>query len=243
MKFTIGLMGMALLVCTQVQAADADNIEPSMQKVQSAPDDKHLQDCADCPLLVKLPHAEQGAEKLAVGQTEITDAQFRYFLQRTGYDAGEAWKAEHSEKQLPALNLDWYAASAYVRWLSRLTGQHYRLPTSAEWERAVHGGMKTRYWWGDEANDGCGKEHLSLLFFPYDKQCATASKADLVEVASLSANPWGLYDMLGNAGEWTQDGKACGGTDFSTPYHPAGCGSDFEINPAHTGLRVVRELP
>lgn len=206
-----------------------------------------VQDCADCPLMVILPRQGSGGGKpgqhIAVGQTEVTEAQFRYFLNRTGYDAGEAWQKENGAPGLPAVNVDQYAAQAYVRWLSRYTGQRYRLPSPAEWEQAAHGGLQTRYWWGDEATDGCGKEHLSQLFFPYDRQCATAPKTDLMEVASMSANPWGLYDMVGNAGEWTQDGKACGGADFSTPYHPAGCGSDFEINLAHTGLRVVRELP
>lgn len=180
----------------------------------------------------------------ALGQTEVTEVQFRYFLRRTGYNAGEAWKTELQSATRPAVNLDWYAASAYVRWLSRYTGQRYRLPSAEEWEYATRGGKPTRYWWGGAAVEGCGKEHLSILFFPMGQQCASAQEQNLIDVASMSPNPWGLYDMLGNAGEWTADARACGGPDFFNQYHEAACStSDFEINPAHTGFRVVRELP
>lgn len=220
-----------------------------------------FRDCPDCPEMVVIPAGEftmtdagntSGApahkvkleHDFAYGQTEVTEAQFRYFLRRTGYNAGEGWKTELQSEKRPAVNLDWYAASAYVRWLSRYTGKRYRLPAETEWAYAAHGGKATRYWWGDSAGDGCGKEHLSILFFPMGQECASAQKQGLTDVASLSTNPWGLHDMLGNAGEWTADAKACGGLDFFHPYHEAACSTnDFEINPAHTGFRVVRELP
>ena len=64
----------------------------------------------------------------------------------------------------PVINVSWDDAQRYVAWLSRLTGQSYRLLTEAEWEYAARAGTTTAYYWGDEigkgnANcNGCGSQ-------------------------------------------------------------------------------------
>ena len=64
----------------------------------------------------------------------------------------------------PVINVSWDDAQHYVAWLSRMTGQPYRLLTEAEWEYAARAGTTTAYYWGDEigkgnANcDGCGSQ-------------------------------------------------------------------------------------
>ena len=189
--------------------------------------EKTLQDCADCPVMVVLPAGKflMGAEgdaatqpihavtmkyAFAMGKTEVTQAQFQFFLKRTGYSTDPAILSAVYAARKPVVNVDWYAASAYARWLSRHTGHRYRLPSEAEWEYAARGGKSTRYWWGELAFEACGKEHLNSTFFPFDQPCSTAHEADTVEVASALPNPWGLYDMLGNAGEWMLDcSSAC----------------------------------
>ncbi len=99
----------------------------------------------------------------------------------------------------PAINVSWDDAQAYVKWLSRITGKEYRLLSEAEYEYAARAGSQTAYPWGDDiklsgkamANcDGCGS--------PWDdKQTAP--------VGSFAANQFGLYDMVGNVWEWTED--------------------------------------
>ena len=49
----------------------------------------------------------------------------------------------------PVINVSWNDAVAYAAWLSALTGRSNRLPSDAEWGRAVRGGGATAYWWGD----------------------------------------------------------------------------------------------
>ena len=49
---------------------------------------------------------------------------------------------------MPAVNLTWHDAKAYVAWLSHRTGKTYRLTTSVEWEYVARAGTNTPYWWG-----------------------------------------------------------------------------------------------
>jgi formylglycine-generating enzyme required for sulfatase activity len=93
----------------------------------------------------------------------------------------------------------WDDAQTYAKWLSRVTGKPYRLLSEAEYEYAARAGTETQYPWGDEiklngqamANcDGCGSQ--------WDhKQTAP--------VGSFAANRFGLYQMVGNVYEWTED--------------------------------------
>lgn len=259
-------------------------LSPFCCMVQAA--DRILQDCADCPVMVAIPagkfmmgeadnpstmpvHQVKLNYSFAIGQTEVTEAQFRFFLQRTGYNAGPSHLTTPFSSTQPAVDVDWYAASAYALWLSRHTGHRYRLPSEAEWDYAAHAGNATRYWWGNSTADGCGKEHLPITFFPYDQPCASAQPQDTIDVASLIANPWGLYDMEGNVGEWMLDcppveaSAYAGAPDDGAPF--MGCSqysisrvvrgpsflasttprrlSDPSEHTSNTGFRVVRELP
>jgi formylglycine-generating enzyme required for sulfatase activity len=91
-------------------------------------------------------------------------------------------------------NVSWNDANACLTWLSEKTGQHYRLPTEAEWEYAARAGTTTAYWWGNEIGqgyadcDGCGSRWDNKVVAP---------------VGSFEPNPWGLYDTAGNVWEWT----------------------------------------
>jgi formylglycine-generating enzyme required for sulfatase activity len=101
-----------------------------------------------------------------------------------------------SGSNYPVVGVSWNDANAYAKWLSKKTGDFYRLPTEAEWEYAARGGTDTAYPWGNaigkgNANcygDGCG-----------DKFDYTAP------VGSFAANGYGLNDMNGNVWEWVQD--------------------------------------
>jgi formylglycine-generating enzyme required for sulfatase activity len=78
-------------------------------------------------------------------------------------------------------------------------GKGYRLPTEAEWEFACRAGSVTQYWFGDGEQD-LGKAD----WFSENFQGRTHA------VGELNANPFGLYDMYGNVGEWVQDGWQSG---------------------------------
>lgn len=96
----------------------------------------------------------------------------------------------------PVINVNWEDAQGFIAWLNEQSGAKYRLPSEAEWEYAARAGSTTQYPWGDA----------------FDPGRANGSRVDGADqwsntapVGSLSANEFGLYDMVGNVWEWTAD--------------------------------------
>lgn len=94
----------------------------------------------------------------------------------------------------PAIDMTHHAAMEYTRWLSAKTGKEYRLPTEAEWEYACRAGSKGPYFFGSEA------KQLGDYAWHMDN-----SENKPHEIGKKKANPWGLYDILGNVAEWVLD--------------------------------------
>ena len=117
----------------------------------------------------------------------------------------------HASLSLPRVQVNWNDSAEFTARLSqrekfnpcysrvaevvtRLSGDGYRLPTEAEWEFACRAGTETRYW--------CGEKIENL---EQSEWCTENSPSEVRPVAQLKANPFGLYDILGNVAEWTQD--------------------------------------
>lgn len=110
-----------------------------------------------------------------LGIREVTVAEFRLFIERTGYRtaaerrgsssvyneaagrlnrrSGVDWEYDYrgkkAEREMPVLHVNLHDAQAYVQWLSRETGKGYRLPSEAEYEYVARAGGNSTYWWGN----------------------------------------------------------------------------------------------
>lgn len=167
----------------------------------------------------------------ALGKTEITRGQFSAFVKRSKYitgdkcvtlngtrfeeQSGRNWRdigflqtTEH-----PASCVSWNDAKAYANWLTHKTGKPYRLSTEAEWEYAARGNSASARYWGDNPDEAC--EYANVADFTARTKVPGASFwllhqctdgfAYSAPVGSFKPNAFGLYDMLGNVTEWTED--------------------------------------
>ena len=98
--------------------------------------------------------------------------------------------------QQPVINVSWDDAKRYAAWLSKVTGQPYRLLSEAEYEYATRAGTTTTYPWGDRM----GQNNANCAY------CGTRWNGQRpAPVGSFAANKFGLYDMVGNVYEWVED--------------------------------------
>lgn len=112
----------------------------------------------------------------------------------------------------PVVNVTWNDAQALAQWLSRTEKRVYRLPTEAEWEYAARAGTRTRYPHGDDpqalttaANTFDASARPLWPAFAAHALKRADGFAFTAPVARFAPNAFGLYDMLGNAWEWTSD--------------------------------------
>lgn len=169
-----------------------------------------------------------------MGATEVTLEQYRQFdpdylngwydmhykdQVRPGYDMD-------ANPRFPVIRVPWTKAMAFCRWLSEKTGKKVSLPTEAQWEYAARGGSDRDFFFGERDSDfspyaNLGDVTLKELavqgvdpkpirnpnrfwdFVPRDERF-NDGKLHLAPVGSYKPNAYGLYDMIGNAAEWTR---------------------------------------
>ena len=138
------------------------------------------------------PVHEVSINRFAMGHYEVTFAEYDKFVEATSRtkpsDGG--W----GRGNRPVINVSWEDATAYTEWLSQQTGRQYRLPTEAEWEYAARAGTNTKFWWGNDI--GTNQANCN------NYACGDRFK-NTAPVGSFAANPFGLYDTVGNVWEWT----------------------------------------
>ena len=187
------------------------------------PEGKKFRDCPECPEMVVVPserfdmgspswekgrsddegpvHRVTISEPFAAGVYEVT---FREWdaCHRDGVCSHNPPDAGWGRGDRPVINVSWNDAKEYVRWLSRKTGEDYRLLSESEWEYAARAGTTGPFHFGttitpDQANyDGR---------YTYGTGRKGRYRQRTVPVGSFSPNAFGLHDVHGNVREWVED--------------------------------------
>jgi formylglycine-generating enzyme required for sulfatase activity len=160
----------------------------------------------------------------------VTVGEYKLFLEQGGYSNQDYWTEGHFEKWVapenwkeqlrhpnrPVVGVSWYEAAAYARWAK------CRLPTEAEWERAVRGPGGRTYPWGENTP-------ISNLM---NYGIVNVGHPTPVGVYPLGATPDGIMDCAGNVWEWCHD--------WFDPYYYDCSPTEKPRGPMPTSSRVMR---
>jgi iron(II)-dependent oxidoreductase len=136
----------------------------------------------------ELPQHAAFVNGFYIDRYEATVGQYRQFIQATGHRPPTMWSSEYRQPQddHPVIDLSWADAETYCRWAGK------RLPTEQEWEKAARG-TDGRIWpWGNQLE----RKHANTLD-------AAMGWTSPVGSFTQDVSPYGVYDMAGNAMEWT----------------------------------------
>ncbi|HWW22184.1 MAG TPA: bifunctional serine/threonine-protein kinase/formylglycine-generating enzyme family protein [Steroidobacteraceae bacterium] len=194
-------------------------VAPGQFMQGSAPNDAQAQP-------FELPqHNVSIAYPFAAGVYEVTVGQYRQFVVEANaesngcsvYDGdwqqsnSVSWKnaTEGQTDSYPVSCVSWQDAKRFAAWLSARTHHIYRLPSASEWEFAARGGSVASRPWTDPS-EGCKygnmADQTAAAHYPGWTVIPCSDKyAQAAPVGQFAPNALGLYDMLGNVFEWTED--------------------------------------
>jgi formylglycine-generating enzyme required for sulfatase activity len=133
-------------------------------------------------------------KKFAVSQNEISLEEYDIFAKALQKNIPNP--KENDRKKYPVNFVSWDDANDYTEWLSKETGEKYRLLSEAEWEYIASTGRKSTFWWGyDEETN---RAHCFTCETNLDTSKPT-------KIGSFKTNLFGIYDTAGNVSEWVHD--------------------------------------
>lgn len=135
-----------------------------------------------------------------------------------------SWEAPGHDQtdNFPVVCVTWQDAVDYTLWLSHMTGFTYRLPSESEWEYASTAGSETRFFWGNRVSETCGfanvADETAVAYFDWDdisledfnlmEEFHCSDGHEMVAPTrrpGIEANPFALFDTIGNVSEIVQD--------------------------------------
>ena len=203
----------------------ASNIPLSTEQERALKPKDTFKECTNCPEMVVVPagtfkmgspanepgrdddegaqHTVTLARQFAVGKFALTFDEWDACAADGGCNGYKPDNLGWGRGRQPVIEVSWDDARQYVAWLSKMTGKAYRLLSEAEYEYATRAGTQTAYPWGNyigKWGNYIGKNNANCV------SCGSRwDGKQTAPVGSFAPNQFGLYDMVGNVWEWTED--------------------------------------
>jgi formylglycine-generating enzyme required for sulfatase activity len=227
-KIIIALFALMVVFCGNLDLLEPENndsiIRPEMIFVPAGSFD--MGDNFDEGNSYERPVHTVNLDAYYIGKYEVTNTQYANFLNDVGKqsDGGPPWLdiywsqidsvggsyvPKSGFEDHPVVAVSWHGAVTYCDWLTTKTGNTYRLPTEAEWEKAARGdtsknaglGHQRRYPWGDNIDSSYANydDNYTTPVGYYDGSLRGSYQTN------DGSSPYGAYDMAGNVFEWCSD--------------------------------------
>lgn len=229
-------------------------LQPGVLSYRAAGDFTHAGKQAAAPLV-----SVKFARSLTIMKHQVSSAAYQDCVDDGGCRALSAGAA--ADKARPVVQVSWHDAEEYANWLSRRTGEHYRLPTDEEWAFAAGSRFK------DDGTPVDGSDPAKRWIARYERESdRTSADSATRPFGGFGQNENGLLDIGGNVWEWTSTcfvrtvlddaGEAvskspnCGVriaegqhrsyvTDFVRDARAGGCAAG--LPPSNLGFRLIRD--
>ncbi|MGD8842823.1 MAG: SUMF1/EgtB/PvdO family nonheme iron enzyme, partial [Gammaproteobacteria bacterium] len=148
-------------------------------------------------------------EAFEIARYPVTNRQYQCFVDDGGYEDERWWQdlqkpeirpSDWPQGNRPRVNVDWFEATAFKRWLSARLGYDVRLPYEHEWEKAARGEKGLVYPWGEDYRSGCANVDESSL-----EDGAYLEQTTAVGLYPRDNSPYEARDMAGNIVEWCNE--------------------------------------
>lgn len=197
------LAGIALLFIYSTSAAANQNKYQDPMMV-SIPSGKLIKGCiqeAPCPPEER-PLVSVILPKFTMSQHEITFSQWDqcYTEKACNHSPDDnGWGRGHR----PVINVSWNDAQQFLTWISAKKGKNFRLPTGSEWEYAARAGTTTATPYGNCLQPSSANFDSRYGYTRFSCEYEKHYVGKTTTVGSYPKNNYGLYDTMGNVGEWT----------------------------------------
>ena len=183
-----------------------------------------FKECENCPEMVVVPagsftmgtpadeydrrkgedpqHRVTIAIPFAVGRFAITFDEWDACVAEGGCKGDKGVDRGDGRGRRPADDINFAEAKSYLGWLSKKVGRTYRLPSESEREYFARAGTTTPFWFGRTISSQNANYDASFSYLNSPR--GEPSKGSR-PVDAYPPNPFGLYQVNGNAEEWTED--------------------------------------